>query len=211
MEVVLSMRFLIFTNVGIQFAEKKLIWKTYIIKETLPNRRQIKLIDQKKFAKVALDENIKAFIVYVRSLEPKINIYLARKAQMALLLAEKVTVLAKYSDFADVFLKELANVFLEQTRVNKHTIELEKGKQPPYGPIYSLRPVEFKTFKIYIKTSLANSFIKASKSPVGAPILFVHKPDSSFYFYIDYQGLNNLMIKNWYLLPLISKSLDWLG
>ena len=35
MEVILGMLLLIFSNVNVQFAEKKLIWKTYITKETL--------------------------------------------------------------------------------------------------------------------------------------------------------------------------------
>ena len=47
---------------------------------------------------------------------------------MTLLLAEKVTVLAKYSDFANIFLKKLANVFSEQIKVNEHAIELKKRK-----------------------------------------------------------------------------------
>ena len=47
---------------------------------------------------------------------------------MVLLLAEKVTVLAKYSDFADMFSKKSANVLSEQTKVNKHSIELKEGK-----------------------------------------------------------------------------------
>ena len=78
---------------------------------------------------------------------------------MALLLAKEVTVPAKYRDFADVFLEESANVLLEQIRANGHAIKLEKGKQPSYRPIYSLGPVELKTFKTYIETNLVNSFI----------------------------------------------------
>ena len=110
-----------------------------------------------------------------------------------------------------MFLEELANVLLKRTGVNEHTIEWEEGKQPPYGPIYSLGPVELKTLKTYIKTNLANSFIRASKSLAGAPILFICKLDGSFCFCVDYQELNNFRIKNWYLLPVIGKFLDWLG
>ena len=130
---------------------------------------------------------------------------------MALLLIKKVTVLAKYLDFATIFSEKLANVLSEQTGVNKHALKLKKGKQPSYRPIYSLQPVEFEIFKTYIETKLANGFIKASKLPVSALILFVRKPNGSFCLYVDYQELNNLTIKNWYPLPLISKSLDWLG
>lgn len=59
-------------------------------------------------------------------------------------------------------------------------MELEEGKQLPYGPIYSLEPVELERLKVYIKTNLANSFIRPFKSPVEASILFDHKPSKSF-------------------------------
>ena len=78
---------------------------------------------------------------------------------MALILSKKVIVLAK--DFADSFSEESANVLPEQTKVNKHTIQLKVGKQQPYGPIFSLGLVEFETLKIYIKSNLANGFIRA--------------------------------------------------
>ena len=65
--------------------------------------------------------------------------------------------------------------------------------------------------KTYIKTNLANGFIWPSKLPTSTLILFIKKPDGSFRLYIDYWGLNNLTIKNRYLLPFIGKSLDRLG
>ena len=101
----------------------------------LPTTRQVEIIDQKEFAKAALDKNIKAFVGHVSSLGSGMTIHPAREAQLALLLAEEVTVPVKYLDFADVFLQKPANVFPERTGVNKHAIELEEGKQPPYGPI----------------------------------------------------------------------------
>ena len=139
------------------------------------------------------------------------TIHPARKAQLALLLAEKVTVPVEYSDFADVFSEKSANVLPERTGANEHAIKLEEGKQPPYRPIYSLGPVELKTLKTYIETNLANGFIRISKSPAGAPILFIRKPNNSLRLYVDYQGLNNLTIKNWYPLLLIGESLNQLG
>ena len=54
-------------------------------------------------------------------------------------------------------------------------------------------------------------FIRSSTSPASAPILFDKKPDRSLRLCVDYQGLNNLTIKNWYPLPLIGKSLERLG
>ena len=211
MKVVLSMFLLTFSNVDIQFAKKELTWRTYTTKKTLLTTRWIELIDWKKFANAALDENIKAFVVHVSSLRLRMTIHLARKAQLALLLIEKVTVLAKYSDFADVFLEKSANILSEQTGVNKYGIKLEKGKQPSYGPIYSLGPVELETLNMYIETNLANGFIRASKLSMGAPIFFIHKPNGSLCWCVNYGGLNDFTIKNQYLLPLIDKFLDRLG
>ena len=158
----------------------------------------MEIIDKKEFAKAALDENIEVLVVHVRSLslESKTIIHRAQEAQIASWLAKKVTIPAKYLDFANVFLKESAEVLPERTGNNEHIIELEDGKQPPYRPIYSLGLVELETLKTYIKTNLANGFIQASKSPAGALILFVSKPNGSLRLCVDYQGQNNLSIKN---------------
>ena len=209
-EVVLRMPFLTFSNVDIQFIAKKLTWRSYTVEKALPTTQMIELIDKKKFAKSTLDKNIKAFVVHMSflSLGSKMTIYPAWEAQIALLLAEKVIVPAKYLDFADVFSKESEEVLPERTGINEHAIELEDGKQPSYGPIYSLGPVELKTLKTYMETNLANGFIQPLKSPAGAPILFVHKPDGNLRLCINYRGLNNLTIKNRYLLPLIGEFLD---
>ena len=147
-------------------------------------------------------------MVHVSSLGLRMSIHLAKKVQLALLLTEKVTVPTKYLHIADIFLEKSANVLPEQTGANKHAIELKEGKQSPYGPIYSLRPIEHKILKTYIKTNLANGFVRILKSPADTPILFVYKLNDSLGLCVSYQRLNNLMIKNRYPLPLIGKCLD---
>ncbi len=99
----------------------------------------------------------------------------------------------------------------EYTGINNYAIELVNDWQPPYDPIYNLGPVELETLKAYIENNLANDFIRPSKSPAEAPILFDKKPNGSLKLCVDYQGLNNLTIKNQYLLPLVGESLDQLG
>ena len=94
--------------------------------------------------------------------------------------------------------------------MNKHAIKLKEDKQPPFGPIYSFGPIELETLKTYIETNLVNGFIRPSKSPAGAPILFDRKPNRSFRFCVDYQGLINITIKNRYPLSLIGESLNQL-
>ena len=125
-------------------------------------------------------------MLHVSSLGSRMTIHPAQKAQLVLLFIEKIIVLAKYLNFANVFLQKSANVFPERSEANEHAIKLEKGKQPPYGPIYSLKPVGLKTLKTYIKINLVNGFIQASKSLAGVPILFVRKSNDNFCLYVNY-------------------------
>ena len=156
-----------------------------------------------------MDENSETFVVHVASLN--LGIHPDREAQIALLLIKEVKIPDEYSDFANVFSKKKVWVLPERTELNEHAINLEDDKQPPYGPIYSLKPVELETLKTYIETHLITGFIRPSQSPTGAHILFDKKPDGSLCLCVNYQGLNNLTIKNRYLLPLIGESLDRLG
>ncbi len=117
----------------------------------------------------------------------------------------------EYANFVDVFSPKLAAKLPEHTGINNHAIKLVDDWQPLYGLIYSLGLVELETLKAYIENNLANSFIRPSKSPAGAPILFNKKPDNSLRLCVDYRGLNNLTIKNWYPLLLVEESLNQLG
>ena len=77
-----------------------------------------------------------------------------------------------YVNFADVFFSNLAFELPEHTEIKDYTIKLVNDQQPSYGPIYSLRLVEFETLKAYIETTLTNGFIRPSKSPISDPIFF---------------------------------------
>lgn len=119
------------------------------------------------------------------------------------LLAKKLIVSAEYSNFANVFLKKLDIELSKYSNINKHFINLELNKQPLYSQIYSLESVKLETLKTYIKTNLVNSFIWLFKSSCKVPILFIQKLDNNLCLNVNYQGLNSLIIKNQYLLPLI--------
>ncbi len=133
--------------------------------------------------------------------------HLSKRAQIAYLIADKVLskVPSKYANFADVFSPKLATELLEHTGINDHAIEFVDNWQSPYSPIYSLGPVELETLKAYIENNLANGFIRPSKSPTGALIFFDKKPDGSLRLCMNYQGLNNLTIKNRYSLLLVEE------
>ena len=221
-ELILGMSFLKISNVDVVFGEGTLTWKLYTTNKALPTTERVRLVDPKEFVIAALDADSETFVVHVAIWKcEEMAINHDRKAQIeaqsgtqvgALLFDEAPTeVPVEYSDYSDVFSTENAAELPENTGMNEHAIELEEGKQPPFGPIYSLGPVELETLKTYIKTNLANGFIRPSKSPAGAPILFDRKPDGSLRLCVDYRGLNNITIKNRYPLSLIGESLDRLG
>ena len=87
------MPFLTFSNTDIQFAQKKLTWRFYTIAKALPTTKQVEIINKKKFTKIVLDKNVKAFVMHVTSLSlNSMSIYLVQKAQITLLVIEKVCI-----------------------------------------------------------------------------------------------------------------------
>ena len=157
-EVVLGMLFLTLSNADVQFVEKELTWRTYTTAKSLPTTKRVELINKKEFVKAVLDENSKTFVVYVTSLNLTLGIHPDKAAQIASLLAEEVKIPDEYSNFADIFSETKVLILPERINLNEHTIDLEHNKQPPYGLIYSLGPVELETLKTYIKTHLKTRY-----------------------------------------------------
>jgi hypothetical protein len=69
--------------------------------------------------------------------------------------------------------------------------------------IYSLSERELETLREYIKKNLIKKYIRSSKLLVKYPILFVLKKDGKLRIYVDYKKLNDITIKNRYILLLI--------
>jgi hypothetical protein len=61
---------------------------------------------------------------------------------------------------------------------------------------------ELKSLKDYLDEMLGKGFIRSSKSPIGAPVLFAKKKDGSLRLCIE------VTIKNKYPLPLIGDLID---
>jgi len=81
----------------------------------------------------------------------------------------------------------------------------------PDRPLYPLSKKELDALWDYIREIEENGKVRRSFSPIGAPILFVPKPDRTLRLCVDYQGLNKITIKNKYLLPLMSELRSRLG
>jgi hypothetical protein len=109
-----------------------------------------------------------------------------------------------------VFSKEGAAT-LAQHRVQDHAIDLEPYTMPPQLGLYNLLQRELQVLREYLDATLKKGWIRVSRSPSAALILFVPKKDGGDRLCVDYRSLNKVMIKNRYLLLLISELLNRLG
>ena len=135
-------------------------------------------------------------------------------------IREKVIASAKpeFQDQLRKIVEEYKDVFPEKLpkgrppkRDIEHSIELEPGTEPPNKPPYKLSPAENDELRAQIEELLKQGFIRPSRSPYGAPVLFVPKKDGRWRLCIDYRMLNKHTIKDRYPLPRIEELMDRLG
>ena len=62
--------------------------------------------------------------------------------------------------------------------------------------MYLLLQTKLAALREFLEENLPKGFIRESKSSIGIPILFVPKKDRSLWLYVDYRGLNAIIIKN---------------
>lgn len=110
-------------------------------------------------------------------------------------------------EYSDVFPSDLP-VGLPPRRAVDHKIELESGAAPAFRGVIRLSTFELDELKKQLQDLTDHGFIQPSKSPWGAPVLFVKKKDGTFRLCIDYRALNKLTIKNKYPLPSIDDLFD---
>ena len=115
---------------------------------------------------MVLNANSEIFVIHVAIQEQEeMPVYFKKQAQIkaqieALLLNKAfIKILAEYSNYSNIFLEKNIAKLLKNSRINEYPIKLEKDKQLSFRPIYSLKPIEIKTLKTYIRTNLVNSFI----------------------------------------------------
>lgn len=162
-----------------------------------------------------MDKNSKMFIIYIaalRALKLAIAIHFSWILLLVVFYQDKTftKISLKYGSYINVFL-DLSMQLHENICINKHVIELVKGKNFFYKSIYSLGLVELEILKIYIETYLKTRLIQLSKSLIKALILLDKKINGDFCLYVNYQGSKILIIQNKYHFLLIGKFLDRLG
>ena len=91
----------------------------------------------------------------------------------------------KYHDFLHLFGEKLA-AKLPNHRNFDHAIEILPGKEVPFGPIYPLFEPQKQVLREYLDRMIGQGKVIPSKSPAGAPILFVPKKNGKLRLYVDY-------------------------
>ena len=77
--------------------------------------------------------------------------------------------------------------------------------------MYNLSVAELQTICYYINVNLENKFIYKSWLSSIVFILFIKKKDGSLRLCVDYQELNAIIVKNYYILLLINETLNYLS
>jgi len=113
-------------------------------------------------------------------------------------------------EFLDVMPEELPKDLPPKRQVD-HAIAVAPEVAPPAKASYRMSHEELKELKVQLEELLAKSYIKPSKSPYGAPVLFVHKKDGTLRMCVDYRTLNKATVKNRYPLLQIDDLFDRLS
>jgi hypothetical protein len=128
-------------------------------------------------------------------------------AEQASAQKEKMTkdkILEQYMDFVKVFTKESFGS-LPDKRPWDHAIELKPGSKAVDCKIYPLSVDKQGKLNEFLEENLKIGRIRPSKSPIASAFFFIKKKDGTLRPVQDYRELNEMTIKNCYLLPLISE------
>ena len=167
--------------------------------KTLQSPRHLELLSAKQVARIARQQEA---TLYAVTLNPDpfdhpdtLTTPVTEKAQ------------AIFTKFADIFVEELP-AGLPPERSTDHKIELSDPTLTPWKPTYHLSPLELQELRKQLSELLDAGYIRPSKSPFGAPILFVKKKGGDLRMCVDYRALNKITIKNRYPLPRIDELMD---
>ena len=112
-----------------------------------------------------------------------------------------------YHEYKDVFAKEIFDK-LPPCWPWDHTIELLPGNHKVDCKTYNLTTAERKKLDNFLEENLSTSSIRPSKSQFASTFFFIKKKDGKLCPVQDYQKLNDITVKNWYPLLLISKLIN---
>jgi hypothetical protein len=132
----------------------------------------------------------------------------ANRAKVNQLDASQGSKVPIINEFPDVFSEDLPG--MPPDRDIEFVIELKPGTAPIHKTPFRMTTLELAELKEHIKELLEKGFICPNSSPWGAPVIFVLKKDGTKRLCVDYRALNEVTVKNKYLLSRIDDLFDQL-
>ena len=178
-------------------------WSTLLVTKELDSKAKdinIAIIDADAYCEAYYLKKAQVFIVLRRDIQ-----YQAEKKARAK-TDPKNFLSHEYHNFLNIFLKKNSET-LSPNQMYDHKIHLEDEQKPGHLPLYKISFKELDVVKRYHDFYSAKKFIQASLASYSFLVLFVKKQGGEILFYINYKKLNTIMKKDYYLIPLIKKTL----
>ena len=167
-----------------------------------------------KQAKRALQKGAKGTLLLVRENEEgRVSITSEQDGTPVYISTAQADPTMVPKDQLDAILTEYKDVFAEPTELPPdrglgHVIPIIPGSKAPSRGIYRMSPKELDALKLWVADMIKKGYIVPSKSPFGAPVMFVEKQDGSLRLVVDYRATNAVTVKNTAPLPRIDALLD---
>jgi len=116
----------------------------------------------------------------------------------------------KFHKWLKVF-RKVESERMPMRKIWDYAIDLKEEFKTSKARVYPLSRNEREEVQQFIQDYLQKGYIRPSKSPQTSPVFFVGKKDSRKHMVMNYCRLNKQMVKNNYLLPLITDLVDSMG
>ncbi len=116
----------------------------------------------------------------------------------------------RYFKFLNVFFKKNIDIlFLHWT--HDYVIHFKEDAQFSVFALYNMSRDKILELCRYLNENLSKDFIQINHFQTIIFVLFIKKLKEKLCFYMNYQDLNVIIVKNWYSLSLISETLNHLS
>jgi len=156
-------------------------------------------------------ENVKIFVMTVNDMRSELKNSSDAQMLWSREIKSNLTIIEiskEYQKYKILFEKESDQETLLKHQSWDHEIKLIDDKKLTKQFIYSLLTEKLDALWQYLKENMWKKFIRESQSSAEYSILFVVKLNENLRLCVNYRALNNIMIKNSYLLSLISELQD---
>ena len=192
--------------------EKYMVPAKRILKPATVPKPKVELADKTKpidlafirgalFTYLAKQKDVEIFAISMKNI--KYQLKKATKTPTDL----KTMVPEKYHKFLDVFSKEASDILSEHSKYDYKIRFLEGYKDHGNSLLRAMSEPKLQFVKKFVREHLKKGFIKANSAFYLSPIMLAVKPGGGVRFSVDYRRLNELTVKDAYLIPLIEETL----